>query len=99
MEILSGIFVHLLDLTRRSCKKCNYRPSGKNRTCGPAITVQHSNQLSYRVQLSSSNHKYILLSISGNFSTRCSQIRCELANYVGRELRNEVRKLISKFEL
>jgi hypothetical protein len=24
----------------------------------------------------------ILLSISGNFSTRCSQVRCELANYV-----------------
>jgi hypothetical protein len=28
-------FIHLLDLTRSSCEKCNYRPSGRNRTCGP----------------------------------------------------------------
>ena len=37
-----------LDLTRSSCKKCNYRPSGRNRTCDSAISVQRSNQLSYR---------------------------------------------------
>ena len=23
------IFIHLLDLTRSSCEKCNYRPSGR----------------------------------------------------------------------
>ena len=45
-----------------------------------------------------------LLSISSHFSTRLSQVRCELANYVskfgiGRELRNKVRKFISMFEL
>ena len=44
MEIASANFIHLLDLTRSSCKKCNYRPSGRNRTCD---SVQRSNQLSY----------------------------------------------------
>ena len=39
--------IHLLDLTRNSCGKCNYRFSGRNGTCGPAIPVQGSNQLSY----------------------------------------------------
>ena len=33
----------------------------KNRTCGPAITMQRSNQLSYRVQLASSNHKFMYI--------------------------------------
>ena len=46
------LFIHLLNLTRSSCKKCNYRPSAplhdRNRTCGSSIPVQHSNQLSYR---------------------------------------------------
>ena len=37
----------LLDLTRNGCEKCNYTSSGRNRTCGPAIPVQCSNQLSY----------------------------------------------------
>ena len=54
MEISSGIFIHLLNLTRSSCEKCNFRPSGRNPTCGPAIPLQRSNQLSYRGQLSSS---------------------------------------------
>ena len=48
MEISSGIFIHLLDLTRSSCEKCNYLSSGRNRTCGPAIPMQRSNQLSCR---------------------------------------------------
>ena len=48
-----------LVLTRSSCEKCNYRFSGRNRTCGPAIPVQRSNQLSYRGQLSLSNHKFL----------------------------------------
>jgi hypothetical protein len=41
--------VHInLDPTRRSCEKCNYSgPSGRYRTCGHAIPVQRSNQLSY----------------------------------------------------
>ena len=30
-----------------------YRPSGRNRTCGPVIPVQRSNQLLYRVDLDS----------------------------------------------
>ena len=35
-----------------------YRPSGRNRTCGPVIPVQCSNQLMYRVDLDS-YHKCI----------------------------------------
>jgi hypothetical protein len=31
-----------LVLTRSGCEKCNYRFSGRNRTCGPAIPVQRS---------------------------------------------------------
>ena len=38
-----------------------YRPFGRRRTCGPAILVQRSNQLSYRGQLSSSNRKFMFL--------------------------------------
>ena len=37
MEVCSGNFINVLDLTRSSCKECNYRLSGRNRTCGPAI--------------------------------------------------------------
>lgn len=33
-EILSWIFIHLFDLTKSSWGKCNYRFSGRNRTCG-----------------------------------------------------------------
>ena len=33
----------ILDLTRSSCEQCNYTPSGRNRPCGPAISVQRSN--------------------------------------------------------
>ena len=47
--------LHFLDQTRSSCEKCNYRPSGRNRICGPEIPVKRSNQLSYRVQLTSIN--------------------------------------------
>jgi hypothetical protein len=42
MEILSVNFIYLLDLTRSSCKKCNYTPSGRKRICGPAIPVQRN---------------------------------------------------------
>ena len=49
-----SIYCFVLDLTRSNYEKCNYRPSGRNRTCGPTIPVQRSNQLSYRGQLSSS---------------------------------------------
>ena len=38
-----------LDLTGSSCEKCKYLPSGRNRTCGPAIPVQRSNQLSLSI--------------------------------------------------
>ena len=31
-----------------TCCKLKYRPSGRNRTCAPAILVQRSNQLSQR---------------------------------------------------
>ena len=39
MEILEWNFIHLYK---------TYLPSGKNRTCGPAIPVQRSNQLRYK---------------------------------------------------
>ena len=51
MEISSVKFIHLYDLTRSSCEKCNFCPSGKNRACGAATPVQRFNQLSYRGQL------------------------------------------------
>ena len=43
--ILECKFLYILNLTRCSCEKCNcrllqYRPSGRNRTCGPGIPVQ-----------------------------------------------------------
>ena len=42
------ILYTILDPTRNSCEKCNYRayrPSDRNRICGPVIPVQRSNQL------------------------------------------------------
>jgi hypothetical protein len=47
----------------------------KNRTCGAAIPVQRSNQLRYRGQLSSSNHKFMHIysnvTARRTFGTRC----------------------------
>jgi aromatic ring-opening dioxygenase catalytic subunit (LigB family) len=40
-----------------------------------------------------------IVTISSHFLTRGSHVRCKLANYIGRELRNKVRKYISVFEL
>jgi hypothetical protein len=57
MAILSVNFNNLLYLTRSSCEKCNYRPPGRNGTCGPAILLEPSNQQSYRGQLLSSNNR------------------------------------------
>jgi hypothetical protein len=39
------------------------RPSGKNLTSGPAIPIQLSNQLSYIVQLLSSNRKFVYMMV------------------------------------
>ena len=70
-----GIFTHLFDQIRSSCEKCNYRPFGRNRTCGAVIPVQCSNQPSYTPterQLSSSNHNwhwFLLKSLRTNIST------------------------------
>ena len=58
MEISRVNFIHLLDLT-----KCNYRPSGRNQTCSPAIPVQCSNQLSNRGQLLSCNGKFMYIDV------------------------------------
>ena len=44
------LYIQFSDISRSRYEKYNYsqyRPSGKNRTCGPAIPVQRSNQLSY----------------------------------------------------
>ena len=41
-EYLECEFYTFLDLTRNSFGKCNYSPSDRNRTCGPAIPVQRS---------------------------------------------------------
>ena len=40
------LYTFITSITRSSCEKCNYRPSGRNRTCGTAFPVQRSNQLS-----------------------------------------------------
>jgi hypothetical protein len=45
-------------IIRNSCGKCDHRSLAR---IGPAIPVQRSNQLSYRVQLSSSNHKFMFI--------------------------------------
>ena len=51
-------FIYILvDLTRNSCEKCNFL--GPWQESNPAIPVQRSNQLSYRGQLSSSDHKFL----------------------------------------
>ena len=52
------IYIHYADLIGSNCEKCNYRSSGRNCTCGPAIPVQPSNQLSHK---SSSNHKFLYI--------------------------------------
>ena len=39
MEISNVNFINLLVLTRSSCKKCSYMPSGRNRTCGFRLTT------------------------------------------------------------
>ena len=57
MEISSVNFIHLLDLTRSSCEKCNYRSLWQESNLRPCDTGEHS--LSYRVQLSRSNHKFM----------------------------------------
>ena len=36
------LYIHLLDLTRSSCEKSNYRPSGKNRTYSMVMRIRHS---------------------------------------------------------
>ena len=52
------IYIHLLDLPETAAKIQLYGP-GRNRTCGPAISVERSNQLSCREKLSSSQvHVY-----------------------------------------
>ena len=50
----------LLDLARNSCEKCNFWSLAG---IEPVIPVQRSNQLSYRGQLSSSNHKLMYICI------------------------------------
>jgi hypothetical protein len=45
VEMSSVNFIHLLDLTRNSCEKYNYRPSGRNRNCGLAIPLQRKFRL------------------------------------------------------
>jgi hypothetical protein len=49
MEILSVNFIHLLDLTRNSCEKCNYKPSGRrtNGTIRPIWQEEKWNYTSY----------------------------------------------------
>ena len=59
-------YIQFSHLTRGSCGKCNYIPSGRNRTCETAVLVQRSNQVSYRGQLSSSNHKFSTCSNTGS---------------------------------
>ena len=68
MEIIEWKFyIHLLDLTRNSCEKSNYRFLAG---IEPAIPEQCSNQLSYRVLLSNSNHKFMY--IYWGYSASCS---------------------------
>ena len=52
MEISSACFINVLDLTRSSCEKCDNRPFLRNRTCGPAIPLQRSNQLTVATEAS-----------------------------------------------
>ena len=52
-------FNTILDLTRSSCEKYNFRSSDRNRTCGPAIPVQRSDQLRYRETVVELYHRFL----------------------------------------
>ena len=57
------ICIHLLDLTRNSFENATVTNTRFLAGIEPAIPIQRSNQLSYRVQLSSSNHKFMYIYI------------------------------------
>ena len=75
-------------LTRRSCEKCN---------CRPSISVQRSNQLSYKVQLSSSNHKFLHECIYSG-SCRCQYLPNRPIPYLSMGLADWVNKLSRFFD-
>jgi hypothetical protein len=50
--------IQFSELTRNICAICKCTVSGRNQTCGSENPVQESKQLSYKVQYSSSNHKF-----------------------------------------
>jgi hypothetical protein len=71
MEISSGIFIYLLDLTRSS-----YRPSGRNWICATAILVECSNRPSYRY--SETAIQYLNIYLVWNFKHKAltSKLTC-----------------------
>ena len=64
MEISSGIFIHLLDLTRSSCEKCSYHPPWQESKLWPFSQLVRSNQCkkySLEISIYKSLHKQLVL--------------------------------------
>ncbi|CAB4000668.1 iron-sulfur NUBPL-like [Paramuricea clavata] len=80
ITIAENMNLEILDLTRNSCEKCTYWTTGRNQTGRPAISVQRSNQLSYRGQLSSSY-------LHGRWSDWGNWTVCSVTCGKGRQLR------------
>jgi hypothetical protein len=73
------IYIPLLDLTRNSCENATICPSDMKRTCGPAISVQRSNQLNDRSQLSITTSSCMYIQLF-QLKLRLSTSKAEMSN-------------------